>query len=537
MMKFSKQFKTTQTKLILVISVFFTIFYNFSFYKRVLAVFSLQHQFFFLLSLTFAVTCATNLVLTLLRVRKILKPFLIFIFVLASLAAYVMDSYGVVIDEGMIVNIMKTDAHEAFDLVSPMLFVYFLFLGLLPSFLIYKLEIEQSSFKSELLSRAKTLAASVVLIFCMLVPFGKNYATFFREQKSLRYYANPTYFIYSIGKYASSVFTKSSTEMTKIGLDAKLSNKNKNKELVIFVVGETARGDRFSLNGYKKETNPMLKKENIISFTNMTSCGTSTAVSVPCIFSNLGRNGFSNTKAATTENLLDILNRTKGISVLWRDNNSNSKGVADRVAYEDFKSPQTNSICDPECRDEGMLKGLQEYINKNQNNKIFIILHQMGNHGPAYSKRYPKAFERFKPVCETNELEKCSNDEISNAYDNAILYTDYFLSKVIELLKANSSEFKTTMIYASDHGESLGENGVYLHGLPYFMAPYEQKHIGVVMWFGGAMEKEIKFDLLRLKAQNPYSHDNIFHTILGLFEVETSIYDQKLDILDGLRHR
>jgi lipid A ethanolaminephosphotransferase len=245
------------------------------------------------------------------------------------------------------------------------------------------------------------------------------------------------------------------------------------------------------------------------------------------MFSNLTRNGYSESKAESTYNILDVLN-IAGVNILWRDNNSNSKGVADRVTYEDYKTPENNTICDDECRDEGMLVGLQEYIDSKETGDILIILHQMGNHGPAYYKRYPKAFEYFTPVCKTNQLENCTSEEINNAYDNAILYTDYFLSKVINLLKQNK-EFETAMFYISDHGESLGENNLYLHGLPYFMAPDAQTHVPAIMWLGENFK--IDRDTLKKTATKEYSQDNIFHTLLGLFEVETGLYDSNMDII------
>lgn len=239
-----------------------------------------------------------------------------------------------------------------------------------------------------------------------------------------------------------------------MGNDAKTPSNDPDRELVIMVVGETGRADHWSLNGYGHETNPLLSREDVINFPDFWSCGTFTSYSVPCMFSRLGREQFTPEKAKDEDNVLDILQRA-GVSVLWRDNNSNSKGVADRVAYEDFKKPDKNPVCDEgECRDEGMLHGLQEYIDA-QKGDIMIVLHQMGNHGPAYYKRYPKAFERFTPACQTNDLGSCSKEEINNAYDNAIIYTDYFLSKAIALLKRNDKKFETAMLYVADHGESL----------------------------------------------------------------------------------
>lgn len=528
-------FKTTQTRLFLYVSLFLSVFYNLTFFKKSLAVYPFAGtNVLYLISMFIVLVLFINIVLNLFRSKYTTKPFIILILLLSSLAAYVMDSYGTILDETMILNIFNTDTHEALDLLSFKLVLYFILLGIVPSLIVYKIQLEEVSFKNGLISRAKTFFGSLIVIIIMLVSFGKNYATFFREQRVLRSYTNPTFYIFSVGKYSSHFFINTKTELIRLGLGATIERKQNVRNLVVFVVGETARRDRFSLNGYQKETNPFLKKENVISFSNMTSCGTSTAISVPCIFSNFQRSHFNTDKAATTENLLDVLSHTKKVNVLWRDNNSNSKGVAVRVSYEDFKMPPANTICDPECRDVGMLVGLQDYINKIKEGDIFIVLHQMGNHGPQYSKRYPPEFEKFKPVCQTNELEKCSNEEINNAYDNAILYTDYFLSKVIDLLKKNSNDFGTTMFYVSDHGESLGENGVYLHGLPYFVAPAEQKNVAAIMWFGGNTAKKVDYNLLKEESKKELSHDNVFHTFLGLMNVKTPLYDKNMDILSGV---
>ncbi|MEA9355985.1 phosphoethanolamine--lipid A transferase [Bacteriovorax sp. PP10] len=538
--------KITQFKLTLLISILFTLFYNFTFFKKTLAIYPLTlHNAFFLASLVIILTTATNLIFTLLllimnsvlrlfKIKVIYKRFFLVIFFLAMAAAYVMDSYGVVIDDTMLLNIVRTDAKESLDLITYKLLFYTIFLLIMPTILIYKTKIEEQSFKEDVIIRLKTLSISLILVFVMLVANGKFYASFFREQKPLRYYTNPTYWIYSMGKFGSSLFKNPNKVLQALARESVISAHDLDRDLVILVVGETARRDRFSLNGHKNETNPLLKKEDAISFTNVTSCGTSTAISVPCMFSHFGRTKFSADEANSTENLLDVLSHTKDVSILWRDNNSDSKGVASRVQYEDYKSAATNSICDPECRDEGMLVGLQDYIDKTKEKDILIVLHQMGNHGPAYYKRYPKKFEIFTPVCQTSELEKCTNEEIGNAYDNAILYTDFFLSKVISLLKDNSVKFSTSMFYISDHGESLGENGIYLHGLPYMMAPDVQKEVAMIMWFGGKMAIETDYVSLKKILNAPYSHDNVFHTVLGMMEVESSAYKPELDILHGI---
>jgi lipid A ethanolaminephosphotransferase len=442
----------------------------------------------------------------------------------------------VVIDTEMIQNAMQTNLDESLDLFSYKLVLYVLFLGILPSIYIYKKPIKYHPFRKEILMKIKMILISLVLIVVPLLTFSQFYASFFREHKPLRYYTNPTYWIYSIGKYIHKTSKHTSTTVKCIGTDACVIHDKKPEdemqELVILVVGEAARADRFSLNGYQRETNPLLKQEkDLINFSHMSSCGTSTAVSVPCMFSYFDKDHYSYEKGVSTENILDVLVHTHQIDVLWRDNNSDSKGVATRVTYEDFKSPDNNPICDVECRDEGMLIGLDKYIKQHEKRDILIVLHMMGNHGPAYYKRYPKEFEKFTPVCTTNQLEECSAESISNTYDNAILYTDYFLSKVINFLKPYSESHETAMIYISDHGESLGENGIYLHGFPYFMAPESQTHVASMMWFGGKIKKEINVDKLKSYRTEQFTQDNLFHSLLGIFEIKTDLYNPKMDIL------
>lgn len=520
-------------KLIIQVSIFLVLFGNIAFFKNVTDVYPLSlNNVAFLGSLAILLASLITLLLTLVTFKYTTKPALILILLLSSLASYFMDSYSVVIDHTMIQNIVQTNVAETMDLFSFKLVLYFLVLGVFPSLFIYKATIKSASLKAELAVKLKIIVVSLLIMAILILVFSRFYSSFFREHKPLRYYINPASYIYSTGKYIGDIFNGSNAPVQAIGLDAKIPHADTDRELIILVVGEAARADRFSINGYPRETNPLLKKEDIINFSNMWSCGTSTAVSVPCMFSVFGRDGYSDKKAKSTQNLIDVLSHA-GVHVLWRDNNSDSKGVATGVGvtYEDFKNSTINPVCDVECRDEGMLAGLQEYIAGKKEGDIFIVLHQMGNHGPAYYKRYPEAFERFKPACKSSQLEQCTREEISNAYDNAILYTDYFLSRVIGLLKQNSRQFETAMIYMSDHGESLGENGLYLHGLPYFMAPDSQKHIGAVMWFGESFH--IDKGALRAKSAKAYSHDHLFHTILGLTEVDTLVYDKKKDIINS----
>lgn len=524
----------TSSRLIIAVTVFVTLFANATFFSHVLEVYPASlKNFAFLASITWVFAGITVLLLSLVCHRYTIKPILITVLCLSSLAAYFMDSYNVVIDATMIHNVMSTDASEALDLLSFKLVLYFVLLGCLPSFAVYRSKVVFDSLPGEIVARLRLFGGALLVIFTTVLLLSNFYSSFFREYKWVRMYANPGGYIYSVSKYAHEQVKSHASVLRHIALDAKLPTDDPHRELVIFVVGETARADRFSLNNYERDTNPKLRKENVVSFSNFWSCGTSTAVSVPCMFSIYNSSEFDNNKGKSTDNALDILQRA-GVNVLWIDNNSNSKGVADRISYISYRHSDLNPVCDVECRDEGMLAKLQTYIDEHKKGDIFIVLHQMGNHGPAYYKRYPASFSRFAPVCSTNRLEDCSKEEIGNAYDNAILYTDYFLSKIIELLKKNDGDFESAMFYVSDHGESLGENGLYLHGLPSMIAPEVQRHVPAILWLGDHFIDADR-NVLARQRDTKYTHDNIFHTILGFMEIQTTVYDETMDILASSR--
>lgn len=522
--------RLTTNKLILAAAIFLVLFNNIAFFRHVLVAYPLagRHNLFFLASLALGLVGVISLLLSLLASRLTTKPLLVALFLLAAASSYFMNNYGVVVDYIMIQNLLQTNLREAADLFSLQLLLYLFFLGGVPALLVCLLPLERQSWRQAARSRSKMILVSFLLILIPLFTFSRFYASFFREHKELRQYSNPIFALYSVHKYIKRTVDAAPLKVEIIGADAHIPATDVGRELIVLVVGEAARADHFSLNGYGRLTNPLLSQEDVLSYPQVSSCDTSTATSVPCMFSDLTRSGFSNKKAKARENILDVAQRA-GVSVLWRDNNSDSKGVALRVSYEDYQDSARNTICEGECRDEGMLVGLQEYIDARKSGDILIVLHQMGNHGPAYYKRYPKAFERFTPACQTNQLDQCSPEEIGNAYDNAILYTDFFLSKIITLLKKNDQRFETAMLYMSDHGESLGEFGVYLHGMPYTLAPEAQKHIASILWLGAGFP--VDKGLLRQQAGRDLSHDNLFHTLLGSMEIGTGLYRPELDIL------
>jgi lipid A ethanolaminephosphotransferase len=272
---------------------------------------------------------------------------------------------------------------------------------------------------------------------------------------------------------------------------------------------------------------------NIVSFKNVTSCGTATAVSLPCMFSLLGKSEFSEEKAESQDNVIDILVRG-GAKSVWIDNNTGCKGVCRGItSYSTTLMPELN--CSGEdCTDEVLLQVMDDKINSFKGKEGIVFLHLLGSHGPTYYKRYPESHAKFKPDCETSDLQKCTDEQIVNSYDNTILFTDYLMAKVIDNLKTFDKTYHTAVFYVSDHGESLGENGVYLHGMPYSMAPNEQTHVPFIVWLSDKMRahKTVDMDCLKREAdKGSFSHDNLSHTLINLMDISTSLYDRKKDVL------
>lgn len=489
--------------------------------------------------------------LSLITVKYLHKPLVISIVISAAFASYFMNSYGIVFDKTMIQNTLETDTKEVFDLFSAAMLINFLLFGLLPSLVLGSIKIVYQSAFKECRNRVLLVILSVLVVCANLAMFYKDYSSTFRNNREIRNLVIPSSYIYYTAKYLSGAYEQSDSKFTLIAQDAKLGSlrslkavddetviqsvQNK-KTVTVIVVGETARAQNFTFNGYHRQTNPELAKHNVVNFSNTYACGTSTAVSLPCMFSALERDNFNTWEAKNTENLLDIL-KNVGFDVLWRENNSGCKGVCDRITNQAKPLYMTDQFCEGQrCLDEILLTKLDEYMAEGEQDKV-IVLHQNGSHGPAYYKRYPKAFEVFTPVCETSDLSSCTQQSIQNSYDNTILYTDYFLAQVIKYLTAREAKYDSAMIYLSDHGESLGENNIYLHGLPYYMAPDTQKKVPFIAWLSEGYQQQFKVDQQCLTGQsaNRYTHANLFHSVLGLLNVETQVYESSKDIFANCR--
>ncbi|WP_228741098.1 phosphoethanolamine transferase EptA, partial [Klebsiella quasipneumoniae] len=367
----------------------------------------------------------------------------------------------------------------------------------------------------------------------------KDYASLFRNNKELVKSLSPSNSIVAVNSWYAH-HRMDNLPLVKIGEDAKQNPAMHNgprKNLTIVVLGETSRADNFSLGGYPRDTNPLMQQDGVIYFPHTTSCGTATAVSVPCMFSNMPRAHYDEELAHHQEGVLDILQRA-GIQVLWNDNDGGCKGACDRVPHQNVTDLKLTGQCiDGECYDDVLFHHLDSYIDNLQQDGI-IVLHTIGSHGPTYYNRYPAEFKKFTPTCDTNEIQGCTREQLTNTYDNTILYVDHVVDKAIKLLQAKQDKFTTSLVYLSDHGESLGEDGVYLHGLPYSVAPDTQKHVPMVMWLSADYQQRygISAQCLQQRAKKEnYSQDNLFSTLLGLLGVSTHEYQAADDILTPCR--
>ncbi len=493
-------------------------------------------------SFALMVACVFNIVLTLVAFKRIFKPVLISLFMISSAITYFMNQYGIVIDIGMLRNTVETNTTEVLGLMSPWLFLYMALLGVLPSWLLWKTPVDYRPWPRELLFKGLIGMGCALLLGTVALLNYQGLSSLFRNHHELRLLVTPSNYLSATFSYVREQVSSAQQPFNRLGEDARRTaqwDKHSRKSLTVLVIGESARAENFGLLGYSRDTTPRLARENdVIAFGDVHSCGTETAVSVPCMFSGMGRQSYNAATAKNREGLLDVVQRA-GFDVIWRDNQSGCKGTCDRVQFQDVSNMNDPALCaDNECRDEILLRDVLVDIDHLQRDTV-LVLHQMGSHGPEYYKRYPKAFEKFTPVCESNALSDCSRESIVNAYDNTLLYTDHVLASLIDVLRRNQDKVDTAMLYLSDHGESLGEYNLFLHGTPYMLAPEQQRHVPMLAWFSENYQAEFGIDTRCLiKERNkPLSQDNLFHSMLGLLGVQTQVYDPDLDLFAACRGR
>lgn len=490
------------------------------------------------------VLSATTVLLSLLVWPRWRKPAGVLLLMVAAANSYFMFTYGVVIDPTMMANTVQTDVREVRDLLSWSMLVVLALGVVLPGWWWWRQPVQKLSAR-RLVGRQVGLAAVATLLLLVVVWASfQDLASTMRNQKSMRYMLNPFNTLYASARLVIGQTAQARMPLQPIGQDAVMlhtADAGRTAPLIVLVVGETVRAANFGLGGYARDTTPQLRQlqgsGELAYFAHVSSCGTNTQVSVPCMFSHLGREAYAKNDTPY-ENLLDVLQRA-GMRVLWLDNQSGCKGVCDRVpnvSTLDLKDP---ALCpDGECFDEVMLRALPERLAQLEkagaagpaSAGTVVVLHQMGNHGPAYFKRTPADMKPYQPECSSNVLQDCPPQNIVNAYDNAVRYTDHLLAQTVRWLK--SQPRPTAMLYVSDHGESLGEKGLYLHGMPYMMAPKEQTHVPMVMWLSKPLQSQLGWDSACWQKQvaEPISHDHLFHSVLTLAQVKTRWQKPELDV-------
>ncbi|WCK79850.1 phosphoethanolamine transferase [Agrobacterium fabrum] len=522
----------------LVVGLYLMFFANFTFWAKAHAYLSAYP--FAIAGLYVGISAIFIALISFFSVKYIFKPFLAFLIVVAAAASWFMDSFGVIIDSDMVRNAFQTTSAEAGNLITEGFIWHMILLALLPIVFICWVRVRHRLFPQKLIWNTVAIVSCLAVFGIVAFANSKTYTTAIRQHKDLVKSLNPVNPIVGTIHFFTQAGAEAQVVAAPLGLDAKsippLAGVTKPR-VTIIVAGETARAANFSLNGYGRDTNPELKKRDIVYFPNTTSCGTATATSIPCMFSQFTREDYSHKKGLANENVLDVLSHA-GVDVAWWDNNTGSKGVATRVPFEDLVETDDPKFCrEGECLDAIFLDKVDTWLDTITKDSV-VVIHQMGSHGPTYHMRYTEEFRKFVPDCQTSELGKCKDSEIVNAYDNTVLYTDHFLATLIDKLKGRSGKLATGLIYASDHGESLGENGIYLHGAPYVLAPADQTHVPFLVWFDEDFSRSMGLDkscLVKEAGLRAYSHDNFFHSILGMMNIATSVYDTNLDVFGSCK--
>lgn len=488
-------------------------------------------------SLFVAMVALNMLLLCVMLTRWTTKPVLSLLLVVNAAVGYFASKYGIYVDPGMVRNVVYTDAGESAELVTTGLAAAILVKGVVPAALLWRVRLRRRTWARAAGVRLAWMAAAVLVTAAALMLSFQDISSLMRTHKSLRYLITPGNYLVSTARVMLDGTPGARGIRRAVAPDARQAAHTAatKPHLLVIVVGETVRAQNWGLSGYSRQTTPQLARLDVINFTDVTACGSNTEVSVPCLFSLQGRRNYDQAMIRQSESLLHVLERA-GIKTLWRDNQTGCKGVCAGLAFESYRQPRQDPLCDRQgCRDTIMLQGLHQAIKRNPGD-VVVVLHQLGNHGPSYFRRYPPALRVFRPDCRTQDLGECSQQQVVNAYDNAILATDDFLARTIALLAADTSH-DTGMIYVSDHGESLGERNLYLHGLPYAIAPDTQLRVPMVVWLSPGMEASRRLDTrcLQRRARQPASHDNLFHSVLGLLQVESRDYEAGLDFFASCR--
>lgn len=524
-------------QIVLLFSLYAAVVLNIGYWQSVLSLAS--QDWVLLLSMPFFIVAALNFIMQLLFWPKIHRVIIPLLLVLGSAAAYAVMTQKIYFNADQINNILQTDQLEASSWISFKFVIWVMLTGIVPAlWYVWCVSVKKIGFYREALWKSISMLVSVGVVVAIAALAYQNYASFFRNNKGINYQIVPVNFIGSAVKLAYNAYDDA-RPFEKIGEDAKrLQIQGARKKVLVLVIGETTRAQNWGLNAHAPETTPQLAKINdVINYPDVHSCGTATNISLPCMFSHLTRENYSAGVAKHQENLLDIVQRA-GIYTSWRENDGGSKGVANRIKFVEMSKilGENDKRCKENlCYDAALLEGLKEEIKAMPSDGV-IVLHTNGSHGPTYFERYPERLKKFSPTCDTNQIQDCSAEQLGNTYNNTIVAIDDMLAQTITLLQDETS-VDGALWYLSDHGESLGENGLYLHATPYAIAPSQQTHIPMIFWAtkGFYQTQHLNEACLKQNSTHFYSHDNLFHSVLGVMNVGTKEYQRSMDLFASCR--
>ena len=420
-------------------------------------------------------------------------------------ALYFVNTYEVLLTRGVMGNLFNTRVSEASGFVSVDMFLYIILLGIVPALYVLCRKVEYGSWST----LAKSVGASLLGILLLAVVNINNVLWIDRNSTKIGALIMPWSYIANTARHFHKQKMLNREEIRLH--DAEFTSEE--PQVMVLVIGESARSANFSLYGYERETNPLLKRDSVTTYTAHASA-TSTTQAVKAILDH-----------KRVKELYEILPNymyRNGVDVVWRTANWGEPPLH----IEKYRNVPRLKELYPEAdgRYDGiLLEGLSEEIEASTNNKMLIVLHTSTSHGPTYNKKYPAEFEAFIPVCNTVEMAKADKAELVNAYDNTILYTDYLLHSVINILRGVEGR-RCSMLYISDHGESLGEGGVYMHGMvSASMAPKEQIDIPFIVWTDDSRE---------LKNLEEVGHYHIFHSVMDFLDMRSDFYNEEYSVFE-----
>ena len=539
------ELRWTSGQLIVVASLFWTLALNDSFFRALVHGRNANDAsaWGLVLALSGAVFALNILIAGLLSHRLTVKPVVIALTLAAASVSYFVGAYSVTLDPSMMRNVLYTQPAEARELLNLNMVWHLALYAGLPLLLLTRVRVVRQPWRQALARRVVLLIGTGLAALLLIWSVFQPVSSLMRNQRELRYLITPANLLWSTGAGLAADARGAAKPREAIGLDARPGAswaQRSRPMVVVLVVGETARAADWGLNGYARQTTPELAQAGVVNFTDVSSCGTDTETSLPCMFAPIGRRQYDGARIRGQESLLHVLSRA-GVKTDWRDNQSGCKGVCDGLPTQTIDVGSLPGLCSGgRCLDEALTQDLAARLKQASGTQLWV-LHMLGNHGPSYFRRYPPGFARHQPDCRDDDLHRCTTEQVVNAYDNALLYTDHVLASTLRTLKAASAEVDTALLYVSDHGESLGEHGLYLHGMPWALAPEVQKRVPMVWWNSKGFDRASGLPegclmaSMAGQAQQPVSHDHLFHTLLGALDVGTALHEPSLDLTQPCR--